>query len=80
MLSSAAVMNLIVSELPSPSCQQQNTSNRCHNFQKAKTSKTILNAIIPTLLPLGGAGGGLFLAPPNLTRLFLLFLPDKGIT
>jgi len=67
-------MNLVVSELPSPSCQQQNTSNRCNNFQKEKTSKTICNTIIPTLLPLGGAGGGLFLAIPKLnTTVFIVF-------
>ena len=36
----AAAKPLAVSELPPVPCQQQDTSDGCRNFQKAKTSKT----------------------------------------
>jgi hypothetical protein len=63
-LCSAIVKNLIASRLTSYSYQYQDTSDGCQNFQKAKTPAFFQSLKNKDL---------------QSARLFLLFLPDKGV-
>ena len=78
----AAAKNLVVSELPPSSRQHQDLSRRIGKLSKSKNTKNNPQRYHSNSHPSGrGWGWALSRLPtPNLTGLFFLFLPDKGIS